>query len=177
MFRNTELRSGFVLFAAVLAGSMVASNAFSQSSQGKQDPQVPAAPAGKPAAAAPSHYQPNRFSRRASLHYTQIWGVDSLAVKTVESGELVRFTYRVIDPSKAMVLNDKKAEPTLIDPQAGVSLVVPLVDKVGKLRQTSDPEAGRVYWMAFSNKGRPVKPGHRVNVVIGNFRADGLVVQ
>jgi len=139
--------------------------------------QSPAPPKKAAVAGAPSHYQPNRFSKRASLHYTQIWGVDSLSVKTVESGELVRFTYRVIDANKAKALNDKKAEPTLIDPQAGVSLVVPLVDKVGKLRQTSDPEAGRMYWMAFSNKGRPVKPGHRVNVVIGNFRADGLVVQ
>jgi hypothetical protein len=30
--------------------------------------------------------------------------------------------------------------------------------------------------MAFSNKGRLVKRGDRVNVVIGKFRADGLVV-
>jgi hypothetical protein len=31
--------------------------------------------------------------------------------------------------------------------------------------------------MAFSNKGRLVKHGHRVNVVIGSFRANGLVVE
>jgi hypothetical protein len=30
--------------------------------------------------------------------------------------------------------------------------------------------------MAFSNKGRLVKRGDRVSVVIGQFRADGLVV-
>jgi hypothetical protein len=30
--------------------------------------------------------------------------------------------------------------------------------------------------MAFSNKGRPVKRGDRVDVVIGKFRAEGLVV-
>jgi hypothetical protein len=30
--------------------------------------------------------------------------------------------------------------------------------------------------MAFSNKGRPVKRGDRVSVVIGAFHADGLVV-
>jgi hypothetical protein len=95
----------------------------------------------------------------------------------VEAGEIVRFSYRVLDANKAQALNDKKAEPSLIDPQAGVSLVVPSVAKVGKLRQSSTPVAGKVYWMAFSNKGRPVKPGHRVNVVIGSFRAEGLVVQ
>jgi hypothetical protein len=64
----------------------------------------------------------------------------------------------------------------LIDPEAGVKLVVPSLEKVGQLRQSSTPETGKSYWMAFSNKGRPVKRGHRVNVVIGHFHADGLVV-
>ena len=137
-----------------------------------------ATPDAKPAAATTrSRYQPNRFSKRAGLYYGQVWGVDSLNVKTVESGEIIKFTYRVLDANKAKVLNDKKVEPSLIDPQAGVKLVVPALEKVGQLRQSSTPEAGKVYWMAFSNKGRLVKPGHHVNVVIGNFRADGLIVQ
>ncbi len=51
------------------------------------------------------------------------------------------------------------------------------MDKVGKLRQSSTPEAGKSYWMAFSNKGRRVKRGDHVSVVIGQFRADGLVVE
>ncbi len=117
------------------------------------------------------------MAKRAREYYALIWGVDSLSVKTVESGEIIRFTYRVLDANKAKVLNDKKNEPSLIDPQAGVKLVVPTLEKVGQLRQSSTPEAGKAYWMAFSNKGRYVKPGHRVNVVIGNFRADGLIVQ
>ena len=32
-------------------------------------------------------------------------------------------------------------------------------------------------WMAFSNKGWPVKRGDRVGVVIGNFRAERLTVE
>ncbi len=68
-------------------------------------------------------------------------------------------------------------EPSLIDPQAGVKLVVPALEQVGQLRQSAPPEAGKVYWMAFSNKGRRVKRGDRVNVVIGRFHADGLVVE
>ena len=124
-----------------------------------------------------THYAPKHLSPRASLHYDLLWGVDSFTVKSVEAGEMVRFTYRVVDPEKAAVLNDKKNEPSMIDPRAGVKLVVPEMDKVGKLRQSSTPIAGRVYWMAFSNKGRRVKPGDRVDVVIGSFRAGGLVVQ
>jgi hypothetical protein len=111
-----------------------------------------------------------------SLSLGMVWGVDSLDVKWTESGEVIRFSYRVLDPEKAKVLNDKKNEPSLIDPQAGVRLVVPSLEKVGQLRQSSTPEAGKVYWMAFSNKGRLVKRGHQVDVVIGTFRGEGLVV-
>jgi hypothetical protein len=133
--------------------------------------------ASPPVATTPFRYQPNRFSRRAGVYYGLIWGVDSLRVKAVESGEIIRFTYRVLDASKARTLNDKKAEPSLIDPQAGVKLEVPSLEQVGQLRQSSTPEAGKSYWMAFSNSGRVVKRGDRVTVVIGQFRADGLVVE
>jgi hypothetical protein len=131
----------------------------------------------KPAAAgAPSRYRPSRFAGRAGTYYRLVWGVDSLAVKWTESGEVIRFSYQVLDADKAKQLNDKKSEPSLIDPRAGVQLVVPSLEKVGQLRQSSTPEAGKSYWMAFSNKGRLVKRGDRVSVVIGKFRADGLVV-
>jgi len=111
------------------------------------------------------------------MYYESMWGVDSLRVKLAESGELVRFNYRVLDPERAAALNDKKAEPELYDAEAGVKLVVPQMEKVGKLRQSSTPKAGMTYWMAFSNPTRVVKRGHRVDVVIGSFRANNLVVE
>ena len=123
------------------------------------------------------HYQPDRFAGRAGRYYTLIWGVGSLSVKAVESGELIRFTYEVLDPAKATALNDKKLEPKLIAPDAHAILVIPSLEKVGQLRQSSTPEAGRSYWMAFSNPRRTVKRGDRVNVVIGQFHADGLLVE
>lgn len=124
----------------------------------------------------PTRYLPDRFAGRAGRYYSFVWGIDQLSVKWVESGEMIRFTWRVIDAPRAQVLNDKKAEPSLIDPQRGIGLVVPAVENIGQLRQTSTPETGRSYWIAFSNKGRLVKRGDRVNVVVGTFRADGLVV-
>jgi hypothetical protein len=125
---------------------------------------------------APSRYLPNRFAGRAGRYYKLVWGIDSLSVKLMESGELIRFTWRVLDVDKARVLNDKKLDPALVDPQAGVSLVVPVMEKVGQLRQGVAPVAGKSYWMAFSNKGRMVKRGDRVSIVVGEFRADGLPV-
>jgi hypothetical protein len=157
-----------MLLAGVLAGCILLSSPTEAQT---------AAMAAKPAPpAAPTRYQPNRVPRRAELHYGLVWGVDSLSVKSAESGEVIRFAYRVLDADKAAPLNDKKIEPSLIDSRAGVSLVIPQMEKIGKLRQSSTPVAGRTYWMAFSNKGRKVKPGDRVNVVIGKFHADGLVV-
>jgi hypothetical protein len=121
--------------------------------------------------------QLSHLSHRAEVYYETAWGVGELHVKATESGGLIRFTYRVVDPYKATALNDKKAEPALIDTQAGVRLVVPEMEKVGKLRQSSTPKVGMTYWMAFSNPTRVVQRGHRVDVVIGQFRANGLVVE
>jgi len=158
----------------LLAGAVVS---------GRVPAQVPPPPAKvKPgaAAAAPAAatnpYRPNRFAGKAGRYYKLVWGVDALSVKLVESGELVRFTWRVLDPERARLLSDKKLAPSLEDPQAGVSLVVPAMENVGQLRQSAPPVAGESYWMVFSNKGRRVKRGDRVNVVIGEFRADGLAV-
>jgi hypothetical protein len=132
----------------------------------------------KPAVGATTtRYRPNKFSRRAGLYYGLEWGIDSLSVKSVESGELIRFNYRVIDAAKAKPLNDKKSEPQLFDKRAGVKLVIPSLEQVGLLRQSATPEVGKVYWMAFSNKGGPVKRGDRLGVVIGKFRAVGLIVE
>ena len=59
------------------------------------------------------------------MYYEAVWGVSELHVKVAESGSLIRFNYRVLDPQKAVALNDKKAEPVLFDAQAGSSLWSP----------------------------------------------------
>lgn len=144
--------------------------------QAQNQGQAPAAASTPKSRPHPSHYAPDRFAGRASLNYRLFWGIDSITARLVESGELVRFTYRVLDPVKAHVLNDQQAQATLDDPKAGVSLTVPTMEKVGPLRQTSVQEAGRSYWVTFSNKGRRVKRGDRVDVVIGQFSANNVVV-
>jgi hypothetical protein len=179
-------RCGRILVAAGIAASLlpapcvaqpdrISTNSATTAADNGTPAAVPAARTGK--ARAPVHYLPNRLPRRANMFYEGAWGVDSLKVKAVESGELIRFSWRVLEPSKAVALNDKKAEPLLLDPQAGVKLVVPTMEKVGQLRQASTPEGGKSYWMAFSNPGRRVKPGDRVSIVIGQFHAIGLVVE
>jgi hypothetical protein len=171
--------------AVLLAGLLVVSSALAQSgpqpANSAPASASQAAKTGKTVAASnsagrPTRYLPSRFAGRAGVFYKAVWGIDSLSVKSVESGEIIRFAWRVLDADKARPLNDKKTEPSLIDPLAGVSLVVPTLEKIGQLRQSAAPESGKSYWMAFSNKGRLVRRGDRVNVVIGPFHANGLVV-
>lgn len=170
MLKNSSFNLAKGLVAPILLCTLCGSVAVAQS-----EPQPPA-PA-QSAAATDQRRVLNHNSRHATMYYESMWGVDSLRVKLAESGELVRFDYRVLDPEKAAALNDKKAEPELYDAEAGVKLAVPQMEKVGKLRQSSTPKAGMTYWMAFSNPTRVVKRGHRVDVVIGSFRASNLVVQ
>jgi hypothetical protein len=166
-----------VLCNLLLCSALLAQNATPSSSSNQSDSSsTQAATRSTKPATTRVHYQPDRFAGRAGQYYRLIWGIDSLNVKWAESGEMVRFTYRVLDPVKAKTLSNKRLEPSLVDEKAHVKLVVPTMDKVGKLRQTPPPEAGKTYWMLFSNKGEYVRRGDRVNVVIGSFHADGLVV-
>jgi hypothetical protein len=173
-----------VLVAGILAGSMLPSLLAAQSaasapaSTSALAPAAAPAPVAKPAVSRPlARNRPNPFAGRAGRYYALFWGIDSPTVKAVESGELIRFSYHVLDADKAKTLNDKTIDAYLIKPDAKIRLSVPTLEKVGQLRQSPTPEAGKSYWMAFSNPGRRVRPGDRVNVVIGNFQAQGLVVE
>jgi hypothetical protein len=167
---------------AVLCSFLVCGALLAQNSSPNPGSNVSGAPKAQTTAASPktvgpsAHFHPDPLGGHAGKYYRLIWGVDSLDVRSAESGEVIRFTYRVLDPGTAKTLSDKRLEPSLIDEKAHVKLIVPTMDKVGKLRQTTEPEPGKLYWMLFSNKGGYVKRGDRVNIVIGNFHANGLVV-
>lgn len=177
-FDGGMLCANAVLLAACFAASSfvlpLAAQAPPAASSSKSSPKSSPNPA---SAATPTTYRPNPFPKRAHAYYSLFWGIDSLSVKAAGEGEMIRFTWRVLDANKAKPLNDEKIEPFLIDPSAHVKLVIPQLPFIGKVRQISPPEAGRLYWMAFSNPGRTVKPGDRVDVVVGQFHADNLVVQ
>jgi len=124
-----------------------------------------------------TRYHPESLTQGARVFYKSQWGVDNMRVQRAASGKLVRFSYRVVDPARAAVLNAERDIPYLIDPKRNVVLQVPKVEQVGDLRQKGTPVAGMTYWMAFSNKNEPVKAGDRVSIAIGTFRADGLIVE
>ena len=169
-----------LLFALGLAGSLLWSAVLlGAAPAGQHTTASTAAPAKKAPTASSTkvtRYTPG-MPASARNYYVTTWGVDQLSVKLAESGQLVRFSYRVMDAAKASALNEKTASPALLDEKVHAVLQVPTMEKVGQLRQSGPPENGKSYWMVFSNKGNLVKPGHRVSVVVGPVRVDGLVVQ
>jgi hypothetical protein len=178
LYDNPRTTTRIILAAVVLAFGMLQDVALSAQAPAPTTAPHATAPATKPGAApATSHYVPNALPKQAQMYYQAVWGIDSLKIKYTESGEIIRFSYRVLDPAKAAPINDKASEPFLYDPQAKVKLVVPTMEKIGQLRQSSTPIAGKSYWMAFSNSGRRVRPGDRVSVEVGQFRAINLMVE
>jgi hypothetical protein len=124
-----------------------------------------------------SPYRPADSPERARTFYQSAWGIDKLLVRETASGNLIRFSYRVTDPVLARPLVNKQATPYLYGERSNAVLQVPIMDKVGELRQTGPQEVGQKYWMVFSNKGNLVKSGDRVDVFIGAFHATGLKVE
>ncbi len=116
-------------------------------------------------------------SQRGEARYALLYGVDQMHVRWTASGSSLEFRYRVLDPDKAAVLQDKRMKPLLIDQKTGARLTVPMMEKIGELRQVSEPQPGREYWMIFSNPGKQVKPGSRVNIVVGPLYVSGLLVE
>jgi len=156
-------------FSRMLLACILVAPALAQSAQGTQK----AGPVPPPA---PLNFNSVASGRQATL-FRRLWGIDEMHVRATASGALVRFSYRVVDADKAQILNSKQSTPYLIDEEHGLALQVPVMDQVGQLRQVPTPQNGRDYWMAFSNKGRYVKPGSHVTLIIGSSRFKGLVVE
>lgn len=167
--RRDAIKTMAMVLVALLTSTALFQSLHAQSPASALKPQAQSA--------SPTRYRPNPFPKRAESYYGIVWGIDGLSVKAVESGALIRFSYRVLNPERAKVLNDKKVEAFLESPSENVRLSIPSLEKVGQLRQGTAEETGKSYWMAFSNPRRTVKPGDHVNVVIGNFRANGLIVE
>jgi hypothetical protein len=107
----------------------------------------------------------------------QKWGIKITSLQLSANGFVVDFRYKVLDPEKAATLGKRENKPLLIDQATGAKFRVPTTPKVGSLRQTAvHPTAGKVYFMLFAT-GKLVKPGNKVTLVIGDFRAENLVVE
>lgn len=105
------------------------------------------------------------------------WGIEITSLRMSAAGHMIDFRYRVLDAKKAEPLFARENKPYLIDEASQKVLSVPQTAKVGPLRTTGDIKEGSIYWMFFGNVPGLIKSGSKVTVVIGDFRAENLVVQ
>lgn len=116
-------------------------------------------------------------SSSAESYLEEKWGVKILSLRQSAEGYMLDFRYRVMDKEKAAPLFIREHRPYLIDEATGAKFLVPESPKVGALRTTRPPQDDRNYFIIFGNPGRYVKKGNRVSVVIGDFKAENIVVE
>jgi hypothetical protein len=167
-----------VRVAGSLASGLIGAVALAQSAAGPTAPAAAPGSSAAPASAARSSAVVVPRSERGQWYYAGRYGVDHLQVRSISSGISLEFRYRVLNPGKAQALGDKRSKPAMVDWKTGTRLTVPTMEKIGQLRQqVTQLEQGREYWMVFANPGKLVKPGDRVDVVVGAIRLEGLVVE
>ncbi|NWF76448.1 MAG: hypothetical protein HXY53_07780 [Nitrospirae bacterium] len=104
------------------------------------------------------------------------WGIIIEGIRLSAAGYMLDFRYRVINSEKAKYLFDRKIKPYLVDQKSGAKFIVPSPPKVGALRTTNQIQANRTYFIFFANPGKFIKHGNKVTVVIGDLRAENLIV-
>ena len=105
------------------------------------------------------------------------WGVEVYGVRLSARGYMIDFRFRVVDLEKALPLFDPRVQPYLLTEGTNIKLPVPVGEKVGAFRTTNRGKnitANRDYYMMFANPDSYVKPGQKVSVVIGEFRAEHM---
>jgi hypothetical protein len=101
------------------------------------------------------------------------WGIVISSVRLTAGGTTLDVRYKVIDDQKASGMHKLQGETYLQDQNSGRNMsskaqVQPLV--------TQEMSEGKTYFMMFPNRGRSVRSGDTVTLVIAGTRAENLVV-
>lgn len=108
------------------------------------------------------------------------WGVEVIGISLTSAGYMLDFRFRVVDAEKALPLFDHRIKPYVVAEKSDIKLPVPMAPKVGAFRPTNrgkNIKADKTYYMVFANPDSYVKPGEKVSVVIGDFRAENLTLR
>jgi len=119
----------------------------------------------------------NNLEINSRHQLTEIWGIQPLTIRLSANGYMLDFRYKVTDAEKAAPLFRRDVKPYLLDQASGAVFGVPSGPKVGSLRQTRPPVAGKNYFIIFANPGNYVKLGNKVTIVIGDLKVENLTVE
>jgi hypothetical protein len=151
--------------------ALISACGFAAAAQETEEPRSAAEPAA--ATAVPRQKQ----HPRKNTYMKRKWGIEILYVRQAAAGYMLEFRYKVLDAKKAELLFNRQTKPVLIHARTGAQLIVPTPAKTGALRNSNTPLDDHTYWMFFANPGKLVQPGEHVDIQIGEFLVEKLVVQ
>ena len=105
------------------------------------------------------------------------WGILPISIQLTAAEQLVDYRYLVIDPEKAQALMKKVDTAYLIDQTSGARLSVSRTKEAPVGQSGTKPIAGKIYPILFTNTAKVIKPGSKVNLVIGELRIEDIVVK
>jgi hypothetical protein len=107
------------------------------------------------------------------------WGVEIISLNLTAAGYMIDFRFRVHDVEKSKVFFDSRVKPYLHVAKSNAKLPVPMAAKVGAFRTTNrgnNIKPNKIYYMVFGNPDAHVKSGERVTMIIGDFKAEDMIV-
>lgn len=104
-------------------------------------------------------------------------GIEILPLRLTAGDKMLDFRYRIVDEQKAAPLHEKGTAAYLINEATGAKMLVVGSPKSGPLRNQRPPILGKNYFIIFANPSGSIKKGSKVTVVVGDLRAEHLVVQ
>jgi hypothetical protein len=114
----------------------------------------------------------------SGMDFSDTLGIRIESLRLTASDYMLDMRYRVIDPEKAALILNRKEHPRIEVERSGAVLGVPVSYKLGPIRQTTlDPNPDRIYFTFFANPGHHVQRGDTVTLLLGDFRAENIVVQ
>lgn len=117
-------------------------------------------------------------SKESEERLADEWGIKVHSLRLSSAGHMIDLRFRVLDPEKAKPLLQRGAAVYLEHPESGRKFFVPSSPKTGSLRATAlEPVKGRIYYTLFANPGGFIQSGTPVTAVIGDLKAEKLIVQ
>lgn len=168
----------------VIAGMLLAANVPAGDVSGAEPVTASAAPGDGPVNPAEaqlgstSAWQYDYPDPAVEAEHRDRWGIRIMGLRTSGGGYLLDFRYKVLDGDKAKYVLDRRHHPYLEVEKNHAKLDVPSGPTIGAMRQnTQFPKVGSNYFVLFRNPAQIVKKGDMVTVVIGDFKAEHIVVQ
>lgn len=173
------MRRGFTVLAGLAAAALPLALAGCASS-GSTEAAAAGSGGGPPeaAAAVPASgpaLTEGEAAAASAAELAERWGVEVVGVRLTAAGHMLDARYKVLDPVKAVPLFDRHTKAFLIHLPSGTEIPVYSPAKVGPMRSTNAPQAGRIYFIFFSNPLGMVKQGDPVTFKIGDFEAAAAV--